>query len=590
MSVSNPRKYPRTYTLVLSSTEPTPLYTGKASTPAGKLMRPKPSCRFDSLVLSLRMHLPMIPTSGDCDECKPRVMQAPTAVIFSSLPFVVTFLVVSSLVLQKLFPFLSGDVQRLKTSSYGRPFSTSGAAFQNRPLVQRLSALTFSSTVALATVLAELILCEISNTINPAARGIAFRVTILLLLFLLIIAIPFLEIHSILLAAGWEFTGTGKSKLRLAWVLQLVVFTTWLLGYWWSGEWLLYELGHTQTSESSRSLSEASLERIGVIGISVMSLLSGFASVSSPWQNFFSRQKVVTQASIARKAAGLEATKDLLSAKRSRLRAIERKMSEPLTESFFQKAMGSIRGNAESTERQSLILEISGLETMAVSLSASHSNLQTRLVQQQRSHTAAGRLWLIISYIFSLFCIYRIFTTFLTAIRRSLNTYRYSSLEFTSSDPVDNILALLAKHYDPELDQAAWARQISFLLSGLILFASFNSVMQTFHLFARFLPSLLKTIQGNLALVVAQVCATYVISAALMLRGMMPGAVVGEGLGALGGRDGARWVDGWFERWFLGGVIVTAMGIWVGKKIGASTDWDDDDYDDSDGLEGGKRS
>lgn len=490
--------------------------------------------------------------------------------------------------LQKLFPFLSGEAHSLKTSAYARPFSPN--ASQARPLIKRLSAITFASTVALATVLTELILCEISNTINEAVRGLAFRVTILLLLILLIIAIPFLEIHSIISAAGYEFSGRGNGRIRLALFLQFVAFTIWLGGFWWIGEWLLHRLGQNSGTESSQSLSEASLERIGVIGISVMSLLSGFASVSSPWQNFFSRPKLVTEATVTRKAAGIEATQDMLSAKRSRLRALERKMSDAPTESFFQKAIGSIRRNPDSAERQTLLLEISGLETMAVSLATSHSNLQSRLEQQKRSRTATGRLFLLASYAFSIFCLYRIFTTTLTAIRRALSAHHYSAQDFRSSDPVDNILALLAKHYDPHLDQAVWARQISFLLSGLILFGSLSSVMQTFYLFARFFPSLLKTIQANLALVVAQVSATYVISAALMLRGMMPGAVLGEGLGALGGKDGVAWIDGWFERFFLGGVILTVGGIWVGRKLGGSDDWEEDEYDSGVELEGGKRS
>ena len=526
----------------------------------------------------------------DCNECKPgnRTMPALTAIVFSALPFIITFLFVSTLVLQKLFPFLSGEVQSLKSSIYARPFSSN--ADQARPFIKRLSALIFAATVALAAVLTELILCEISNTINPAARGLAFRATISLLLFLLIIAIPFLEIYSIISASGYEFSDKGKGRVKLAWMLQIVGFTAWLGGFWWSGEWLLRRLGQDSGTESSESLNEASLERIGVIGISVMSLLSGFASVSSPWQNFFSRAKLVTEATITRKAAGLEATQEMLSAKRSRLRALERKMSDAPTESFFQKAIGSIRRNPDSMERQALLLEISGLETMAVSLAASHSNLQSRLQQQNRSRTATGRLFLTASYAFSIFCLYRIFTTTLTALRRALKAHHYSSQNFRSSDPVDNILAVLAKHYDPHLDQAVWARQISFLLSGLILFGSLSSVMQTFHLFARFFPSLLKTIQANLALVLAQVSATYVISAALMLRGMMPGAVLGEGLGALGGKDGVTWIDGWFERWFLGGVVLTVVGIWLGRKIGGSDDWDDDEYDDGVGLEGGKRS
>lgn len=528
----------------------------------------------------------MFPAGDDCDECKLSTMPASTAIVFSSLPFIATFLLVSTLVLQKLFPFLTGEAQSLKTSAYTRPLFYYGG--QTRPTIKCLSALTFSSTIALAAVLVELILCEISNTINPTARGLAFKTTVLLLLIQLIVAIPFLEIHSVISAAGYEFTGSGKGRLRLAWLLQLLGFTTWMLGFWWSGQWLLHRVGQGPTTESAQSLSEASLERIGVIGISFMSLLSGFASVSSPWQNFFSRPKPVTEASIGRKAAGLEATNDMLDAKRSRLHALERKLSDTPKESFFQRAVGSIRGNADVTERQTLLLEISGLETMAASLSASHSNLQSRLQQQHRSRTAAGRLLITTSYVFSLFCLYRIATTSLTFVRRSLSSAKYTSETFTTSDPVDNILALLAKHYDPQLDQAAWARQISFFLSGVILFGSFSSVMQTFHLFTRFLPSLLKTIQANLALVVAQVCGTYVISAALMLRGMMPGAVIGEGLGTLGGEEGVSWVDGWFERWFLCGVVITAVGIWVGRKVGGNTDWEEDEYDEGGGLESGK--
>ena len=528
----------------------------------------------------------MLPSGGDCDECKPGgSMQAPTALIFSSLPFIATFLFAATLVLQKIHPLLSGEAPPLKASAYARPFSTS------RPTFNRISAVVFSSTVALATVLVELILCEISNTINPATRGTAFHVVVSLLLFSLIIAIPFLEIHSVITSAGYQFTGSGQGRLKLAWVVQILGFTAWLLGFWWSGDYLL---GKNEAvgpkPETAQSIVEASLERIGVIGISVMSLLSGFASVSSPWQNFFSRPKPVTEASLARKAAGLDATHDMLSTKRSRLRALEHKMSEAPTESFLQKAIGSIRGNADHTERHTLLLEISGLETMAMSLSSSHSNLQARFDQQNRSRTPTGRLLLTTAYFFSIFCLYRIATTTLTFVRRSLSSHRYTSENFTTSDPVDNILALFAKHYDPHLDQAAWARQISFLMSGVILFASFSSVMQTFHFFARFLPSLLKTIQANLALVVAQVCATYVISAALMLRVMMPGNVVGEGLKSLaGGDDNMGWVDGWFERWFLGGVAITAVGIWLGRKIGGNEEYDDD-YDDGGGLETGKQS
>ncbi|MCJ1464165.1 hypothetical protein MMC07_002778 [Pseudocyphellaria aurata] len=526
--------------------------------------------------------------TGDCTDCVPgRRIQAPTAIIVSSLPFLVTFLFVSTIVLQKIFPILSGDVTSkgrdapASKNGHGRSSSLSIGS-SGQPQIKRLSALAFSTTVALAAVLAELILCEISNTINPTTRGIAFHITVSLLLFLLIIAIPLIQIHSIVTAAGWDFTGPRQGRLRLAWVLLTAGFTAWLLAFWWSGEQLLGHRGPGGPSEH-HSLSEACLGRVAVIGISFMSLLSGFASVNSPWQNFGSRPRPVTEADLARKQAGLDATHDMLAAKHSRLRALERKLLDAPPGTFFQKALGSIRGNADQAERKSLELEISGLETMARSLATTHAALQSRRIQQTRSRTATGRLLRSASYAFSVFCLYRIVTTSVTAIRRVLASPSHA---VTPSDPIDHVLVFVARHYDPQLDRAAWARPISFLVSGVILGASFSSALQTFHLFARFAPALLRAVQATRALIVAQTLATYVISAALILRGMMPGQVVGDGLRGLGGRDmTSGWVDGWFERWFLGGVVVTAVGIWIGSKLGPA-DGEDEEWE----LEGGKRS
>lgn len=554
---------------------------------------------------SRRRKTSMVPPTSDCDACVPGGKKpAFSTLVFSSLPFLLTFLLVSTLVLQKLVPLLSAGGP---TSLHGREKSTvlgdgharwfsfshlGGLRPSSRPPIKRVSAFAFSTTIALAAVLAELILCEISNTMNPAARGLAFHITVSLLLFLLVVAIPFLEIHSVISAAGYEFTGPGQGRLRLAWVFQLAGFTAWLLGFWWSGERLLgTRATHSHTATATATghptrLTEACLERVGVIGISVMSLLSGFASVSSPWHNLFSRPRPVTETDLARKQAGLEATTDMLGSKRSRLQALERKMSDGPRESFFHQALGSIRGNAELTERRTLELEIAGLETMSVALSASVALRQSRLRDQARARTPTGRLILAGSFVFSLFCLYRILSTSLTAIHRLLarpssSQGRGAGRPFTPSDPVNHILALLAKHYDPQLDQATRARQISFFLSGLILAASVSSVMQTFRLLARFAPGLLRAVQANLGLVVAQVCATYVISAALMLGGIMPGQVVGEGLRALGGRE-MGWLDAWFERWFLAGVLLTAGGIWLGRKFagGIYGAYDDDDYDE----------
>ncbi|KAL8668593.1 MAG: hypothetical protein Q9168_006782 [Polycauliona sp. 1 TL-2023] len=544
----------------------------------------------------------MLSSGDDCDECRPGGRRlAITAVFFSCLPFLATFLLVSTIVLKKIYPVLSAHASSSSKSS-------SSSIPPSRLNVQSINAITFSTTLALAAVLAELILCEISNTIDPYARRLAFQFTVSLLLLVLVIVIPSLQIQSVISAAGWEFTNKSKGGLRIAWALQSFTTAVWLVTFWWVGNQLLSRTSTaspaTENEGQAQSLSEACLSRVGILGISLLGLLSGFASVSAAWQNIFAKHRPVTESDVARKAAGLESTKDMLATKHSRLRALERKMSDVAQDSnFFQKAMGSIRGSTNHTEIRSLGVEIRGLEAMASSLSTSHNMLQTQLQQQNRNRTLTGRSALISSYLFSLFCIYRILTAFYSTLRRSVHSSQLPSTSpttpsqdqlptsSTSSDLITTLLALIATHYNPHLDRDLYTRQLSFLLSGLILLASFNSVMQTFSLIARFLPSLLRAVNQNLPLLVAQVCGMYTISAALMLRGRVPGQVVGEGLKEMGGgQSQSGWVDGWFDGWFLGGVGVTIVGIWLGRKIGGAGEWDDVDWYVNEDVEMGKRS
>ena len=124
-------------------------------------------------------------------------------------------------------------------------------------------------------------------------------------------------------------------------------------------------------------LAKASLERIGILGISLMALLSGFASISAPWQTFFVQRPHVRESDLARKEAGLTATNDMLAAKQSRHRALERKLLDrPKETSFFSKAVSSFRPPAEQTELKSLEMEISGLETMASALQSTYDQLK----------------------------------------------------------------------------------------------------------------------------------------------------------------------------------------------------------------------
>jgi Abscisic acid G-protein coupled receptor/The Golgi pH Regulator (GPHR) Family N-terminal len=526
---------------------------------------------------------------ADCDDCVPAYLESsPSKAVWSTLPFTLTFLSVAIIVHQKVYPLLASSsvIDKINASAYS-PTSPRGdvstrSFAKERRMSRRISSVAFSSTIALAAVLTELLLCEISNSFNPATRKIAIRATVTSLLCLLVVVIPLLEIYSIISGAGWKFTGGSAIKTCAAWGLELAGFSIFLAGFWFIGV-LLPDI-EGEVSKAGINPVTASLERLGITGTLMMALLSGFAAVSAIWQNLATKARLVSEADINRKQAGLDATLELLASKKSRLRQVELQVSHAPSRGFVQKAIGSIRGNADVQELRTLDFEMSGLKTMSTSLQNSLSILQSRRASQLRSSTAMGRVTNLFSYIFSCYCVYRIGSTMINTARRTF----YSTTPSAATDPVTHVIALFARHVYPSLNQAAWARQISFLLSGFILLASFNAVLQTFHLFARFLPGALQAARSNIALLVSQIAGLYVISSALMLRNMMPkevGGVISDALGT--GVLQPAWTEKWFDGWFIGSVMVTAVGIWLSQKIKGDGVWDDDVWETD--MEMGKR-
>lgn len=527
----------------------------------------------------------------DCDDCTPSYLKQQsfgTRAAFSTLPFCATFLVITIVAYRKVYPLLSSSTSAIKQNG---PKSSQPTTLVPEPstqtLARRIAAATFASTIALSAVLTELLLCEISNSFNPTARSIALQITVASLLGLLVVAIPLLGISSVVSKSGYKFGAEQRGRRRLAWMLEFGGYGLFLIGFWFIGA-LLPQTKPTSAAWSRHAtLFQACLDRLGITGVSLMALLSGFASVSAVWQNFGPKTRLVSEADINRKQAGLDATVDMLAEKKMKLHRLEEKLVGSSSKSFWTRTVGTFRSNADTQEKCTLEMEISGLETMSSSLETTLSVLRTRRADQLRMTTKIGRLQVGFSYIFSFYCVYRIATTTVSILRRVFLTT--TSSRHPDTDPVTHGLALVARYVYPSLDRDSWAQQISFLLSGAMLLASFTAVTQTFHLFSRFLPSMLQATKTNFALLISQISGMYVISSALMMRSMMPkevGSVINGALGA--GLMEPAWVSRWFEGFFILSVSLTAGGIWAGRTFGG-TAFEDQTWDGGD-VEMGKQS
>lgn len=516
--------------------------------------------------------------------------------VVALLPFAVSFFIVDFLVARHVFPKLSQAHNQHRDGhdhylpSHAPPaLRQAHAEHGAKSWKRRGAAWTFGTTVSLAVVLGLLIMGEILEVVDPVAKNLALHVTVPSLLFLLVGLVPWLQCRAIISSAGWSFQRTSKGTIpRVSWGLQIALFGAWLFSFWTIGNTVPESLTRDVEQHGARpawaqTVTKECLERVGIVGICLMALLAGFASVSTPWHTFIDastrRKRPITEADVHRKQAGLEAASEMLATKRHRLQQLRRKASDPaaLTNSssgLVGKVMGTFRGMSnDEAEMRALRIDISGLETMEANLASNLSLMRSHRAASARASTRCGRTMLLPSHAFAVYCIYRIVATAMTSVRR----LQSSSASFANSDPINRFLGLMARHWDPKLDQLAWSRTISFALSGVILLASANSVVQTFHLFAKWTPGLLRHAQANLALAVGQVTATYVISASLLLRSQLPAKAGGAVTGVLQGALSPAFVDHWFETWFLLGSTLTVVGIWMGGKLsrGYDDDWDD---------------
>jgi hypothetical protein len=307
--------------------------------------------------------------------------------------------------------------------------------------------------MGLSAVLVVLLMCEISDSLHPAARGLALKVTLSSLLVLSILVTPALELHGLaktLLGSPADISTKRAVKPIMRITLEVALFAAWLIVFWYIPQASVLSSSHDVETgghlNDDHVFTEACLERIRIISISLMASLAGFAAVSNLWQTFGVRHRPVRDTDISRKDAGLNATEQMLAVKQSRLRALQRKIADSAPSQqesgFMTRMIGNFRGSTEVQEQRSLEIEISGLETMRFTLAASLSTMRTRFAEQQRSRTKYSKLFSLVNTIFALYCAYCIFATSLSSLRR----WWQPSNTFANSDPINNVLALLTTH------------------------------------------------------------------------------------------------------------------------------------------------
>ncbi|GAA6036835.1 hypothetical protein JCM8097_006304 [Rhodosporidiobolus ruineniae] len=343
-------------------------------------------------------------------------------------------------------------------------------------LASFLFCLSFSESCMLFTLLL------FGEVVSEHARTFNWSLSLLALLSLIVFVIP--------LGLCFLLTYRTRTTGLRTFLLTLVPFAVYLIFFYHVGSLIAAQL----VVEGSHSLGlvNALLSRICVPGVMLIASLSGGGAVNTAWEAYewrsVSSGEAVTEAQVLQAERALyRARMDLASRHRSLTLAqgsAAREAESAAGQSLLARWTSS---TPAATHLKSLEIEVAAMERMERQMVSDVARLKKRKVMREMGRSWKGRIWLMIGWLFSLYCVWRVFISGVNLVfgytRRSHQTPTLPSEDDATpaqpqgTDLVTSLLTRLAVVFDVDLDVATWSRLIGLVLIGSIIVANMRNVL-----------------------------------------------------------------------------------------------------------------
>ena len=364
----------------------------------------------------------------------------------------------------------------------------------------------FSLTFMLSSTLFELIVFEVMDVFDRDSRSVMWTVNLYLILSMLIFVLPLANFY--LMASS-----VGLSRRRAA-VVGALALCLYLYGFWRVGD------GFPILNSEKHSMFsiEHAVSRIGVVGVSVMGVLSGYGAVNCPYTylNYFMSQP--EDEALAEKERRLARTVDLILAKKKRLAMMRRQAASRGAADGAGAASGGLArflssvvwsdGGSDDVFSQLAELE---RETQGAEEQARQTFLDINFMLEERqriafSKTLRGRYFNLLGYFFSVYCIYKMV----------MSTVNIIFNRVARLDPI----TLFFKYAMVDVDVEFWSQYISFVLIGVIIITSVRGLlMSMMRLFHRFSGA---GSHNVVVLLLAHIMGMYFVSSVILVRMNLP--------------------------------------------------------------------
>ncbi|RHZ67250.1 hypothetical protein Glove_302g29 [Diversispora epigaea] len=404
-------------------------------------------------------------------------------------------------------------------------------------VVQAIFSLTFSASCALF----ELIIFEIMDVMHKDSRWVCWKITLYLLLILVIFLLPFYQIYLLI---------TNKQErlsLRYTIIISVLCWVIYFYLFWKFGDFFPIEKTTDKNYSSQNVVNQGDafiqfgMSRVGVIGVTIMAILSGFGAVNSPYATLFFFLRQVSDSDIQAAEKKYIQTLDIIMSKKKRIlisQVRQRGVAEQSSRvgGFVRKMFNTVTsGMGMGSENIGMLRqEISGLENLSRQLFLDIEDLYQERDRLHYSKTWQGKYFNFMGYIFSIYCVYKI-------VMATINIIFF---RIGKTDPITYGLTLAIRYINIDINVDFWSQQLSFFLVGLMIIFSIRGLLiQLLKVFRAFSNSVSR---NNIVLFLAQIMGMYFLSSLLMMRMSLPVIyrnIISSLLGSIEFNFYYRWFD-----------------------------------------------